>query len=228
VDLIININDTGKEVPAAITIINFLTMLIVAGVSVASKGGSTMTGLRIILLGLPAVLMLGARPVSAGPLIFDNSISTCTGNNCSSLTLPGSVLAFGPSAASWVIEAFASPGQCVRLDVTSQDTDLEIVAVAPNGQVFRNDDRSGSDLRPLVKIDPTPNNGWFTVQVQHFNGIAVGANFVLHYARYNTGNPNCASPTPPVLSAELGAPAEESKQDSEVTPPQPSTPGSAE
>jgi hypothetical protein len=187
-----------------------------------------MTGLRIILLGLPAVLMLGARPVSAGPLVFDNSVSGCTGNNCSSLTLPGSVLAFGPSAASFVIEAFATSGQCMRLDVTSQDVDLEIVAVAPNGQVFRNDDQGGAGgLRPLVKIDATPNNGWYTVQVQQFAGSAVGANFVLRYGRYNTGNPNCATPTEPVLSAEAQA-EEQLKQDSGVTPPQPNTPGSAE
>jgi hypothetical protein len=152
---------------------------------------------RIPMAGLIALVTLLLVPVlsSAQTNIFDDTASTCTGTNCSTLRLPGTLLNFAPSAGNWDINVFSSGGECVRLDVSSQNTDLEMVVVAPNGTVYRNDDRGGGDLRPLVKIDATPNNGWYTVHLARFDGSAVNANFVLLYGRYNTGNVNCSNPT---------------------------------
>ena len=78
----------------------------------------------------------------------------------------------------------------------SENNDFELVAVAPNGQVFRNDDRVAGDRRPLVKVAGTL-PGWYTVQVSEFAGHAVDADFTLAFGRYNNGNANCAPATTP-------------------------------
>jgi hypothetical protein len=175
------------------------------------------------------VLMLGASPAS-GQSIFDDSSSTCTAANCSSLRIPATVFAFGPSAGTFTIDAFATPGQCVRFDLVSPPhpaPDMELVVVAPNGSVYRNDDRNGAfDRRPLVKIGSAPNNGWYTVHVSQFAGTATETNIVLLYGRYNGGNPNCALPTAPV-SGNLESDLEEEKPDEGPAPaPRTGQPGS--
>jgi hypothetical protein len=92
----------------------------------------------------------------------------------------------------------AEAGNCVRLETTGSGADLEIVAVSPSGQVYRDDD-GGAGNEALVKIAPAE-RGWYTVQVSTFNGAAVSTNFTLLYGRYGTAsNVNCADPTPPAL-----------------------------
>ena len=178
------------------------------------------------------MFVLVASVVFAQSPIFDDTVSSCTGINCSSLRIPGTVLSFSPSAGNFVINAFATPGNCVRFDVISEGTDLEMVVTAPNGQVFRNDDSFGPCfLCPLVKIASAPNNGWYTVRLAHFNGAAVNANFTLLYGRYSAGNPNCAAPTVP-FSASIAVADEEAKAEKlqltgsdTVLPPLPHQPG---
>src|SRR5690348_59180 len=85
--------------------------------------------------------------------IFDTSFSSCTGINCSSVLLGGVVNAFANTPKAWTAEIRATAGRCLRLDVTQQQADLEIVAVAPNGSIYRNDDTNG--LLPVVKINNT-------------------------------------------------------------------------
>jgi hypothetical protein len=92
----------------------------------------------------------------------------------------------------------------VRLETTKvlgdSGLNLEMVVVSPSGQVFRDDDGGAGNLS-LVKIAPTE-QGFYTVQVSTANGGAAAVNFRLRYGRYAVaGNPNCAAPTPPVLSA---------------------------
>lgn len=155
-------------------------------------------------------LLAGAGEASASAKLFDPSVSTCTGANCSSIRLDGTITSFGPSSGSWIGELFAGPNECMRLEVTSPTgggaDDLEITAIAPNGSVFRDDD-SGAGLAPLVRINGTPNNGWYTVQVNQFAGSAVDKNFTLFYGRYNVNNPNCLPGTTPVIGASGGAKA---------------------
>ena len=111
----------------------------------------------------------------------------------------------GDVAGPWVAEIFASQQQCLRLDVTQENVNTEIVAVSPSGLVFRNDDRSAADQRPLVKVNGTE-RGFYTVQVSTSAGDAVESDFVLAFGRYNLNNPNCAQPTQPA-AAEVAGPA---------------------
>jgi hypothetical protein len=161
-----------------------------------------------VILSAIAVLVLGPGSGSAGTEIFDDTPSTCTNEpNCDSLRIPGSVFSINGHAKPWVVNIFADDGQCLRLDVISQDTDLRIVAVAPNGQVFQNDDRDPpTDLRPLVTIDPAPRMGYYTVHIAHFDGEAVEADFVLLHGLYNSGNAaNCVPATQPAMTGNPGS-----------------------
>ena len=108
---------------------------------------------------------------------------------------------------------------------------MDMVVVAPNGTVFTNDDRNGAlDRRSLVKIGSAPNNGWYTVHVAQFSGVATETNIVLLYGRYTAGNPNCSAPTPPaspsVNSFSLESDDEKADDDSPVPPPTAGQPGS--
>jgi hypothetical protein len=169
---------------------------------------------------LIATGVLAAGPAYAGGEIF-NSGSSCTTTNCDATILNATIKSFNTTAGKWIAEVFASAGRCLRIDVFSEFTNLETVVVAPNGAVFRNDDRTGADPRPLVKIASTPNNGWYTVSIGQFAGAAVTGNFSLAYGNYNFGNPNCSSPTP-VFTPETAAP---SKPSVGTQPPAAGTPG---
>src|SRR4051812_25665905 len=154
---------------------------------------------------LASALVLGATTPALATQIFDFTNSKCTGTNCSSVQLGGTINANGAVAGPWVAEIFASQGQCLRLDVTQENVNTEIVAVSPSGLVFRNDDRSGADQRPLVGINGTE-RGFYTVQVSTSAGDAVESDFVLAFGRYNLNNPNCTPATQPA-AAETAGPA---------------------
>ena len=183
---------------------------------------SRLPGLRAPVM---AGLLLGAGTVSAGTEIFDDTVSTCTSMNCSSLRIPGSILNHvDVSPKPWVAQLFKEVTDCMRLDVVSQDADLEIVAIAPDGTMYRNDDRvPGSDLRPLVKIASGTAKGWYTVHIGVFNGDRLEPNFTLLYGRYSAGNPNCSTSTAPLLTS--GGPEAEEKDEMEVRAPKAGAPG---
>ncbi len=177
---------------------------------------------------LPAVgillsgLLSGPGPAAASTELFDDTVSSCTTANCSSIRLPGTLMSYPPSAGNWVANVFALPGECLRLDVSAQTADLEMVVVAPNGTVYRNDDRSATNDRPLVKIASAPRDGWYTVHLAHYNGDAVNADFILLYGRYPGGNPNCSGGTPPLSATAFSAQEEDLKPgDRGATPPPP-------
>ena len=110
--------------------------------------------------------------------------------------------------------------------MTSEFTDLETVVRAPNGTVYRNDDGgiAPCPLCPVVKVNSTPNNGWYSVTIGHFAGSPVTGNFTLSYGRYNVGNPNCAASTTP-LAGGGAAEAFQGKSDTGQEPPAPGAPG---
>lgn len=185
-------------------------------------------------LGVALGVVLAGPAIAAGQNIFDDSVGTCSGANCSSLRIPGTVFSFGPSAGQFVFSAFASPGECVRFDLISPPhpaPDMETVVIAPDGSVFRNDDRNGAlDRRPLVKIASAPQNGWYTVRVGQFSGAGTETNVVMMYGRYANGNPNCATPTLPLSAAQftLESDGEDAEKDaaSPASAPRRGQPGS--
>jgi hypothetical protein len=161
--------------------------------------------LTALLIGIVPTATLWATP------IFDPLTNTCTTLNCGAVRIDGVVRlaraaneTAGGEVRPWVMEIFANPNQCLRAHVIAQDADLEAVLVAPNGNVFRNDDSglTGCLTCPLLKVNPTPgpNRGFYTLQISHFAGSPVTANFVLMYGLYNLGNPNCSAPTLPTAT----------------------------
>ena len=95
--------------------------------------------------GLLSVLVL-STPAIAGPLILDPT-SSCTGDNCEATEIVGSITNAGNRAIPFIIQAFGSRGECLRFDVSPAGPafNLELVVTAPNGSLFRNDNRSGSE-----------------------------------------------------------------------------------
>lgn len=136
--------------------------------------------------------------------LFDPTVSSTTVLDGSSVELNGTLNDTNGNSQPWTAELYAAAGECVRFFVTSTAFDAKLTVIAPNGSVFRDDD-SGGLLRPLVKIANAPNSGWYTVQVAHFAGFPINANFRLLYGRYTAGNINCATPTLPV-SSPMGEP----------------------
>jgi len=145
----------------------------------------------------------------AGSLVFD-PFNTCTSINCSSQSIHGTYHsdALG-DRDPFILQIYSFGDECVRLDVTNATDavtglpqDLEMVLISPTGRIWRNDDRSASDFRPLIRAI-TDINGWYTLQVSHFAGADVIADFTLRYGRYNSGNPNCSPVTPPLITSEI-------------------------
>lgn len=155
---------------------------------------------------LPAALVCALAALSspaahAGARVWDNSFSTCSTVNCSSLTIPGTVTNPASNNDPFEMQFFIAANECARFEVlqTIQGTDLEMVVRAPNGSIYRNDDGSGGGVfaNPLVKINGAPNSGWYSLSINHWSGVASYTDFVLAYGRYNLGNVNCATPTVP-------------------------------
>ena len=136
--------------------------------------------------------------------MWDPSQSTCSTINCSTVPLNGTVLNLtgvvgGNNVLPWVGSIWADEGECLRVDLTAMTSgNLEMVVIAPNGTLYRNDNRSPSNSRPLIKIDSTPTVGYYTLQVSTSDGVPATIDFTLLLGRYNTGNANCTTPTPSI------------------------------
>lgn len=156
---------------------------------------------KIALAAFLTVAVSGSA--HAGP-IYDTTVGTCATANCSSIVMGATLLSLGTgSAGQWVQEVYAGAGQCVRLDVTSEFTDLAMDVVSPDGTIYDNDQGGGACTNcPIIKIASAPKTGWYTVTVSQFQGSAAEGNFVFAYGRYPAGNANCSSPTPPLLTSK--------------------------
>lgn len=176
---------------------------------------------KILALSVLSMLSaLASNQVNATNL-FDPSVSTTTILDGSSVQLDGTLNDTNGNSQPWTAELFAGAGECVRLFVISTAFDSKLTVIAPNGVVYRNDDGGGS-LRPLVKIASAPNRGWYTVQVAHFTGAPMNANFTLLYGRYSAGNVNCSGGTSPLIVNSFET--EGFKDDSGVAPVAPRGP----
>ena len=171
----------------------------------------------LVSLGVLATMHAGAATN-----MFDSSVSAATKLDASSVSINGTLHDTNGNTQPWTTQVYAQPGECMRLFVTTTSFDAKMEVIAPNGEVFRDDD-SGGSLRPLVEIASAPNFGWYTVQVAHFNGVPQSADFTMKYGRYNNGNPNCAQPTIPEAAVPAGTEAA-TKDVNAVMPAQPRNP----
>lgn len=158
---------------------------------------------RFIYLLVPPLLAASLPAGSAWGWsnIYDD-FDTCTGINCNTTKINANIgTTPDGSTIPFTVEVIGNRNGCLRLDLDGQQngTDMKMVVIAPNGTVYRNDDRASGDSRPLIKIASAPVQGWYTVYVSQYNGRLQTPQFpsiTLLYGQYNNGNPNCASPTP--------------------------------
>ncbi|WP_009631403.1 hypothetical protein [Synechocystis sp. PCC 7509] len=160
------------------------------------------SALKTVLVVAPVLgLSLLAQEAWAGSLIYDPGADTCTGLNCNASVIFGTYQRDqANNAEPFTVQVFSSGNECVRIHGLAQAVDLEAVLVAPNGQVWRNDDGGGS-LRPLIKAITPSVRGWYTLQISGYSGLQARSDFQLAYGRYNSANPNCSGATVPSFGA---------------------------
>jgi len=149
------------------------------------------------LIAVAPALTLAGGAAWAGMQVIDLTAEVTDEINFNTQKIRGQyVLDVNGEGQPFFVQVWADVGECLRLDVETQQEDFELVVVSPDGTVWRNDDRAGAaDRRPLVKINGTPKMGFYTVQVSAFNGGLDTAEFRLKYGRFNVGSANCALPT---------------------------------
>jgi hypothetical protein len=150
--------------------------------------------------------LLFATSASATP-IFDPTVRDCTERNCSAVVLGGTVNGFLTAPMPWTIQVYAGTRECLRVEVTSQETDMEMRVVAPDGSRTWVSDDSGElpcPLCPVLAIPTRQQPGWYTVHVGEFGGASVQANFTIAYGRYARSSPNCNASLSPAGAAPAG------------------------
>ena len=153
------------------------------------------------VLALASFCLLAPPMAQATNLFNPQGPSPTTTLDGASIRLDGTLNDTNGNSQPWTAELYSRAGQCLRLFVTSTTFDSELTVVAPNGNVYRDDD-SGGSLRPLVKVAYAPVTGWYTVQLASYSGAPTNANFTLLYGTYTAGNPNCANGTTPVFAKD--------------------------
>jgi len=149
-----------------------------------------------------AAALISASPARAGSVV-EAFAATCTGINCAGLTIRGVHQRTEP----FLLQVFASEGECLRLDVDGQSDDAAMLLATPSvnyGVVSDDRDFDGGDLRPLILVDPVPWTGWYTVAVSYFDLGNQRVKFNLKYGRYPSGNPNCVqAPTATAAAPQI-------------------------
>jgi hypothetical protein len=145
-----------------------------------------------------AVFLLAGGGPAAATNMFSDRPEDCFRSpedlNCNSVIVKGTVLQSSDFPVPWVAQIAVREGECLRVDVTDQAVDLEAVLIAPNGTVYRNNNRAGDDLKPLIKVNGAPQNGWYTLQLSHAAGSPVNTDFTLAFGRYFLNDPNHCTP----------------------------------
>jgi hypothetical protein len=151
----------------------------------------------MMLVAMPlAMIAVASKQAWATNMYDPGALDNCSDANCGSRIIGGTVLLSTTHAVPWVAEIEVGRGECLRLDVTTQGADLEAVLTAPNGTVYRNNDRASGDSRPLIKLNFAPQNGWYTLQLSQASGSPVNVDFTLAFGKYASGNvANCLPAT---------------------------------
>jgi len=154
----------------------------------------------LVLWGLNLHLSVGN---AAGRLINGSPENTCPTVNCLASRFNGYISNDDCGAPRCMIpftlDVWGQEGACLRVDIGAANNaaDLVMVLVSPSGVVWRNDNRSANDLRPLIKVDPVPEHGFYTLIISSAMTVR-GTSFPIRYGNWNSGNVNCTNPTPPL------------------------------
>jgi hypothetical protein len=168
---------------------------------------------RIAGLSAVAAVSLFVVASASASAIYDPKVKGCSGRNCGAVAFGATVNGYLHSAQAWLIQVYAAAGECLRVEVTAQDTDLELRVVSPDASRTWFNDDSGlapCPLCPLFSRDSVRDDGWYTVQIGEYGGASVQAGFTLAYGRYKAGNPNCpAAQSASRVSKGIASPAPE-------------------
>jgi hypothetical protein len=136
----------------------------------------------IRLSAISAAVLLGlSLPAAASQLV--DALSSATGINAAATLLTGTISAgrtsgsFAQNAEAWTAEVYASAGSCLRLQINTQGADLAMGVASPSPMNYYYDDDSAGSFRPVVKIDPAPYSGWYSVNIAHYAGQPVYSDF---------------------------------------------------
>lgn len=166
-----------------------------------------MSKLSVFSAAVFSVLYSSLSVTFATELTTDKA--TCTTLNCAASTIQGRFgksercCGFANYSLPWVANVFAGANECLRLHVTSQSTDSEMVVLSPAGtDVWRSNNGGGTcPTCPQLRIfTGVAQAGWYTVQIGQPDGVGLEGTFVLRYGRYPSTNPNCgrfSAPLPP-------------------------------
>lgn len=141
-----------------------------------------------------SALILGTAGSARAQVLNDTLV------NGPPLTVSALLAAGGPFSNPSVFGLRANIGECVRVEATGATFDAEFTIVAPDGTVYR-DNNGGPGSLPLVKIGGAPDNGVYTLVINHFNGFPIANGTVTFtYGRFSggAGSPSCQAPTPPL------------------------------
>ena len=118
--------------------------------------------------------------------------------NGAPLTISTILLSDPPRVNPGVFGLRANDGDCIRVEGISSSFDAEFTIVAPDGQVYR-DNNGGEGNKPLVKIGGAE-NGIYTLVIHVFAGQQIRTGVITFtYGRFSggVGNAKCQPPTPP-------------------------------
>lgn len=157
---------------------------------------------RTVLFAAGAIMALAAPSSARADDPINIRINTCTTLNCGSEIIVGRFNAQGTASNPWVGLLWLEAGSsyCARLQIDKQSLNTEMSVVGPDGRVYTSDNGGGTcSFCPRVVISPVGLRGAYTVVINQYSGAAVEGGFRLRASQYNLGNPNCSSPTPPLL-----------------------------
>lgn len=144
------------------------------------------------MLALAAAITLTTSSAFAARGWYDAK-SSCSGALCDSRSYSSQYAKGEPV----MLQLYAKDNECLRVEVTSDGgNDLQMALVSSDPDTSWSDDDSGVDLKPRIEVDPTPNKGWYTLVIGHWQGYGGSTkSFTVKYGRYNSGNPNCSDAT---------------------------------
>lgn len=149
-----------------------------------------------------ALALTVATPKSEATEVIDSAFSLCTDINCTTTSMAGFMATYyANSQTPWVAKFLIVQGNCFRFDTSFVAAgSLKAVVIAPNGTTAYRSDTGGTGGAgaPLVKIDPAPSTGYYTVVLTSADGGPLNTDFHILFGQYDSGNPNCAVPTTPV------------------------------